>query len=62
VGAGYGVGFSSAAHIAACKTTDVVARPLAGCSFMLTTYLLRPDNEPSEQLSSFIRRASKVVT
>jgi DNA-binding transcriptional LysR family regulator len=62
VAAGYGVGFSSAAHIAACKTTDVVARPLAGRSFMLTTYLLRPDSEPSEQLSSFIRRAGKVVT
>jgi hypothetical protein len=29
---------------------------------MLTTYLLRPDNEPSEQLSSFIRRVGKVAT
>lgn len=62
VAAGYGIGFSSAAHIAACKTTDVIARPLAGHSFMLTTYLLRPDNEPSEQLSSFIRRVGKVAT
>ena len=62
VAAGYGIGFSSAAHISACKTTDVVARPLAGHSIMLTTYLLRPDIEPSEQLSSFIRRASKVAT
>jgi DNA-binding transcriptional LysR family regulator len=60
--AGYGIGFSSAAHISACKTTDVVARPLAGRSIMLTTYLLRPDNEPSEQLSSFIRRVAKVAT
>ena len=55
VAAGYGVGFSSAAHIEACLHKDVVARPLAGRSFMLTTYLLRPDNEPSEQLSNFIR-------
>lgn len=62
VAAGYGIGFSSAAHIEACKTPDVIARPLAGRSFMLTTYLLRPDNEPSEQLSSFIRRVSKVAT
>jgi DNA-binding transcriptional LysR family regulator len=62
VAAGYGIGFSSAAHIEACKTTDVVVRPLAGRSFILTTYLLRPDNEPSEQLSSFIRRVNKIAT
>jgi DNA-binding transcriptional LysR family regulator len=60
VAAGYGVGFSSAAHIEHCLHTDVVARPLAGRSFMLTTYLLRPDNEPSEQLSNFIRRVNHI--
>jgi len=40
----------------------VIARPLAERAFTFTTYLLRPDNEPSEQLSSFIRRVSKVAT
>ncbi|MAY01997.1 MAG: LysR family transcriptional regulator [Gammaproteobacteria bacterium] len=60
VAAGYGVGFSSTAHIEDCRHNDVVTRPLAGRSFMLTTYLLRPDNEPSEQLSNFIRRVNHV--
>jgi len=41
---------------------DVVARPLAGRSFMMTTFLLRPDNEPSEQLRNFIRRVNHVGT
>lgn len=61
VAAGYGIGFSSAAHIEACRTTDVIARPLAGRSFVLTTHLLRPDNEPSEQLANFIRRVRKIA-
>lgn len=62
VAAGYGVGFSSTAHLGASHHTDVIARPLAGCSFMMTTYLLRPDNEPSKQLGSFIRRVNYVGT
>lgn len=60
VAAGYGVAFSSAAHLEVCHHKDVVARPLAGRSFMMTTFLLRPDNEPSEQLSNFIRRVNHV--
>lgn len=60
VAAGYGVGFSSASHLGACQHRDVVARPLAGCSLMMTTYLLKRDNEPFEQLSSFIRRVHQV--
>jgi DNA-binding transcriptional LysR family regulator len=59
VAAGYGVGFSSAAHLEACHHKGVVARPLAG-PFMMTTFLLRSDNEPSEQLSNFIRRVNHV--
>jgi len=39
----------------------VIARPLAGRSFVLTTHLLRPDNEPSEQLTNFIRRVRKIA-
>ena len=60
VAAGYGVGFSSAAHLEATHHKDVVARPLAGRSFMMMTFLLRPDNEPSEQLRNFIRRVNHV--
>ncbi|QDF96977.1 LysR family transcriptional regulator [Azoarcus sp. DD4] len=61
VAAGYGIGFSSAAHLAACRYADVVARPLAGDSGVLTTYLLRSDTQPSEQLSNFIARANQVA-
>jgi len=61
VAAGYGLGFAGESQIAACCCNpDVIARPLAGRSPMLTTYLLRPDIEPSEQLSRFIDRVSPV--
>ncbi|NMG49846.1 LysR family transcriptional regulator [Azoarcus communis] len=60
VAAGYGIGFSSTAHLGACNYADVVARPLAGSSSVLTTYLLRSDGEPSEQLSNFIGRTNRV--
>lgn len=58
VAAGYGLGFATEAQIAGCRNPDVVARPLAGRSPMLTTYLLRPDTEPSEQLRRFISRVN----
>jgi DNA-binding transcriptional LysR family regulator len=60
VAAGYGVGFSTTAHVEVSHHKDVVTRPLADNTFMLTTYLLRPDNEPSEQLNNFIRRVNYV--
>jgi len=60
VAAGYGLGFAGESQIAACRNPDVIARPLAGRSPMLTTYLLRPDTEPSGQLSRFIDRVSPV--
>lgn len=41
VGAGYGIGFATATRIAACQRTDVVIRPLALDSAVITTYLLR---------------------
>jgi len=56
IAAGYGVGLTTATHIDACRLEDVVARPMAGQSVVLTTYLLHPDIEPSEQLSRFIDR------
>jgi len=58
VAAGYGLGFATEAHIAGSRNPDVIVRPLAGRSPMLTTYLLRPDGAPSEQLSRFIDRVS----
>jgi len=54
------LGFAGESQIAACHNLDVIARPLAGHSPMLTTYLLRPGTEPSEQLSRFIDRVSPV--
>src|SRR5690606_19001028 len=60
VAAGYGVGFSTTAHVEVSHHKDVVTRPLADNTFMLTTYLLRPDNEPSEQLNRFNRRVNYV--
>src|SRR3989344_5515442 len=60
VAAGYGVGFSSAAHLAACRQTDVIARPLANASAALTTYLLRPERDITEPLQHFIERVQRV--
>jgi DNA-binding transcriptional LysR family regulator len=42
VGAGYGVGFMTATKIPVCQRPDVVIRPLAMDSAVITTYLLRP--------------------
>jgi DNA-binding transcriptional LysR family regulator len=61
VAAGYGLGFAGESQIVAGRNPDVIARPLAGRSPMLTTYLLRPDAEPSEQLSRFIDRVNPVI-
>lgn len=60
VSAGFALGLTGAAHIAASREQGVVARPLAGCSPMLTTYLLRLDTEPSETLSRFIERVQAI--
>ncbi len=45
VGAGYGVGFIAATKIPASQRPDVVIRPLAVESAIITTYLLRPDRD-----------------
>jgi DNA-binding transcriptional LysR family regulator len=60
IAAGYGVGLTSANQIDASRHPDVVIRPLAGEAVVLTTYLLRPDIEPSAQLSHFIDRVSPI--
>ncbi|MFI8980813.1 LysR family transcriptional regulator [Ectopseudomonas khazarica] len=56
VAAGYGLGFSNLAKITGINNPDVVARPLAGCQAMLTTYVICRKEEPTEQLARFIRR------
>ena len=57
VAAGYGLCIANESHMAICPHSEVVARPLAGRPLKLTTYLLRPDSEPSEPLRRFIDRA-----
>ncbi|MCD6671453.1 MAG: LysR family transcriptional regulator [Burkholderiaceae bacterium] len=61
VAAGYGVGFSSAAHLEGCTQVDVVTRPLAEQDASLTTYLLRPQGDIQEPLRHFIDRAERVA-
>lgn len=58
--AGYGVGLTCAARVEICRGAGIVTRPLAGRAATLTTYLVRPDIEPSTQLIHFIDRASPV--
>jgi DNA-binding transcriptional LysR family regulator len=57
VAAGYGVGFATESHVAACRHPDVVTRPLAGQPVLVTTYLLNATVEPSGPLSRFVHRA-----
>lgn len=62
VAAGYALALVGASQVATCNNPDVVYRPLAGRSPMLTTYLLRRDAEPSETLIRFIDRVSPMDT
>lgn len=57
VSAGLALGLAGASQIAASGESSVVARPLAGRSQRLTTYLLRVDEEPSDALARFMERA-----
>ena len=56
VSAGFALGLAGASQIVASREPSVVARPLAGRSRILTTYLLRADSEPSDALARFIER------
>lgn len=60
VSAGFALGLAGASQIAVSRESGVVARPLAGRSPMLTTYLLRLDSEPSETLARFIERVGAI--
>jgi DNA-binding transcriptional LysR family regulator len=57
VAAGYGIGFTSSARVATCRHPNIVIRPLAVESAVVTTYLLSPDDEsPSFPLERFMAR------
>ena len=56
VSAGFALGLTGAPHIMASRESGVVARPLAGRSPLLTTYVLHREGESSEVLSRFIER------
>ncbi|NYT83860.1 LysR family substrate-binding domain-containing protein [Alcaligenaceae bacterium] len=60
VSAGFALGLSGASQIAASREPGIVARPLAGRSPMLITYLLRLDGDPFETLSRFIQRVGLI--
>lgn len=57
VAAGYGLGFSTEAHVSTCSHPEIVTRPLAGRTPMLTTYLIHRIGTPSETLRRFVERA-----
>lgn len=57
VAAGYGLGFSTEAHVSTCGHPEIVTRPLAGRAPVLTTYLIRRIGDPSETLQRFMKRA-----
>lgn len=57
VGAGYGIGFALATHLAMINRPDIVVRPFAA-RLTLTTYLVRDPRKPSETLARFVERAS----
>ncbi|ANF23789.1 LysR family transcriptional regulator [Stutzerimonas stutzeri] len=58
VAAGYGLGLTSLARMAELNNPNVMMRPLAGKDALLTTYLVRRNDEPSEQLQRFIDRVT----
>ena len=60
VSAGFALGLTDAAHIAANHELDVVARPLASRVPPLTTYLLHLEGEPSDVLTRFIERVQAI--
>ena len=60
VSAGFALGLTGATHIATSRELGVVARPLAGRSPLLTTYLLRRDGDLSETLDRFIERVQSI--
>lgn len=60
VAAGFALGLAGASQIVFSREQGIVARPLAGRSPMLTTYLLHLDGEPSGTLRHFITRVADI--
>lgn len=60
VAAGFALGLAGAPHIAGSREPGVVARPLAGRSPMLTTYVLHREGESSDVLARFIERVQAI--
>jgi len=60
VSAGFALGLTGASHIATSREPDVVARPLALRVPPLTTYLLHPEDVPSDVLVRFIERVKSI--
>ncbi|WP_313023953.1 LysR family transcriptional regulator [Pseudomonas lopnurensis] len=60
VSAGFALGLAGAPYITASRESGVVARPLAGRSPMLTTYLLHREMEASGVLARFIERVEAI--
>lgn len=58
VSAGFALGLSGASQVSRSRDLGIIARPLAESRQTLITYLLRPDEEPSETLSRFIERVA----
>lgn len=56
VSAGFAIGLAGASQIAASPDPGVVARPVSGGSYVLTTYLLRANSEPSDAFNRLIER------
>lgn len=57
VAAGYGLGFSTEAHVSTSSHPEIVTRPLAGRTPVLTTYLIHRIGDLSETLRRFVERA-----
>ena len=60
VAAGYGLGLTTEAQMTLCQNIEIVTRPLAGDPPLLTSYLLRSFNEPSEPLKRFSARVTEM--
>ena len=60
VSAGFALGLAGAPHIAGSREPGIVARPLAGRSPMLTTYVLHREGGSSDVLSRFIERVQAI--
>lgn len=62
VGGGYGIGFAIASQVESLQRPDIVIRPFAGPSPMMSTYLLHRQDEPSEAVKRFIGRVKAMNT